>query len=217
MSAYDFSPIFRGRTIGDKPVFLIQFEIAAALLLGIGILWESDRYKGDEIKKLAFWLVMYGVIFETIFSVLLFASEERIGSLQRKTIIALEKRVLLRNIDAEVAARIIKKVKPLGPKPFDIGIVAFDDTLFVQELDTEVFPQCGWKHKGGMDFAAIPLLGGAKEIKFLFDSDKRADFEPAAVEFANALTAEGIPAKAEAIPHDIRLNPDNIHVIIGMR
>ena len=40
--------------------FLLQGEVVAAAAVGLGILWESETYKGDEIKKLAFWLVMLG-------------------------------------------------------------------------------------------------------------------------------------------------------------
>lgn len=55
--------------------FLLQAEIAAAVLLGIGIVFESERYP-TSVHKSAFWFVVIGVILETVFSILLFASEE---------------------------------------------------------------------------------------------------------------------------------------------
>jgi septal ring factor EnvC (AmiA/AmiB activator) len=62
--------------------FLLQAEIAAAILLGIGIVYESDKYP-ESVHESAFWFVVIGVVLETVFSIMLFASEERVASIQR--------------------------------------------------------------------------------------------------------------------------------------
>jgi hypothetical protein len=67
-----------------NPYFL-KAEIAAAVLLGIGIMYEAPKYS-DSVHKSAFWFVMIGLFLETIFSILLFVSEMQTASLQRSTI-----------------------------------------------------------------------------------------------------------------------------------
>jgi hypothetical protein len=62
--------------------YLLQLEISSAALLGIGIVYEADRYPAS-VQRSAFWFVVIGVVLETVFSILLFASEERIASIQR--------------------------------------------------------------------------------------------------------------------------------------
>jgi hypothetical protein len=101
--------------------YLLQLEIGAAILLGIGIIFESDRYP-EIVRQRAFWFVMWGMIFETIFSIGLFASEERIASLQRTTIISLGKQVGPRILDTESEQRIVPKLKPFGLQSYDLSV-----------------------------------------------------------------------------------------------
>ena len=81
--------------------YLLQAEIAAAALLGIGIVYESDKYS-KAVHASAFWFVVIGVVLETVFSILLFGSEERIASLQRGTIEAQQTKIIaLREITSQ--------------------------------------------------------------------------------------------------------------------
>jgi hypothetical protein len=95
MPAIDF--LFSEEFLSAANPYLLQAEIAAAVLLGLGIVFESDKYP-RSVHKSAFWYVVIGVVLETVFSVLLFTSEERISSLQKATIIALEVANLDRNM-----------------------------------------------------------------------------------------------------------------------
>jgi hypothetical protein len=108
--------------------YLLQAEIAAAVLLGIGIVYESNKYP-TSVHESAFWFVVIGVVLETIFSVLLFASEERIGSLQRDTIeaqntqiIALENRLAPRILSADAQREIVGKIKDITGISFAVAI-----------------------------------------------------------------------------------------------
>jgi hypothetical protein len=84
--------------------YLLQAEIAAAVLLGIGIIFESGRYP-NSVHKVAFLCVVAGVVFETVFSILLFISEEHIASLQRTTIASLQTRLVI--AEAHASDRLI--------------------------------------------------------------------------------------------------------------
>ncbi|HEY2445361.1 MAG TPA: hypothetical protein VGI20_06455 [Rhizomicrobium sp.] len=125
--------------------------------------------------------------------------------------------IKLRELTPDAARRVVGKVKPFGPVTFDQGIVAFDDTLFLQELSLEVWPQCGWKNEGSISAAAIPLLEGSKGIRVLYDAAHSIKLKGPATTFAKALSDENIPSTAEAIGSDPRLDADKIHVFIGSR
>jgi hypothetical protein len=93
--------------------YLLQFEVASALLLGIGIVYEAPEYP-ESVHKTAFWLVVIGVFFETVFSILLFASEEQIASSQRGTInlqqaniTALEEKLAARSLGKSEIGRMV--------------------------------------------------------------------------------------------------------------
>lgn len=73
--------------------FLLEAEIAAAVLLGIGIVFESQKYP-EPVKLRASHFVMWGIVLETVFSIALFVSEQMISSQQRAQIIALSPRSL---------------------------------------------------------------------------------------------------------------------------
>lgn len=113
--------------------YLLQGEIAAVLLLGIGIVYESDRYP-ESAHRSAFWFVVVGVVFETIFSILLFAPEEQISSIQNGALksaalelaattktaaAAIERAAKLEKEAAELRIRAATLERNLGPRHVD--------------------------------------------------------------------------------------------------
>jgi hypothetical protein len=127
----------------------LQGEIFAAFCLGVGIIWESDKYKGDEIKKVAFLLVMLGVVFETIFSVLLFASEEKISEIQKSKIIELERKLAPRTLEPWQRQMLVDLLSP-APKGRVIikpNFVDMEATVFANQI-TQALIEAGFQGVG---------------------------------------------------------------------
>jgi hypothetical protein len=97
--------------------YLLQAEIASAALLGVGIIFEADKYPAS-VHKSAFWFVVMGVVLETVFSILLFASEERIASLQRGTIASLEMQLAARSLSPDQIAKMSTVLRLYGSMGF---------------------------------------------------------------------------------------------------
>jgi hypothetical protein len=102
--------------------FLLQTEIATAVLLGLGIVFESNRYP-ESVHSRVFWFVVIGVTLETIFSILLFVSEESISSLQNNTIIELTARLAPRRILPEQQKHIVSELSIYKGQKFAFSIV----------------------------------------------------------------------------------------------
>jgi hypothetical protein len=130
-------------------LYILQGEIFAAFCLGVGIIWESDKYKGDEIKKVAFLLVMLGVVFETIFSVLLFASEEKISEIQKSKIIELERKLAPRTLEPWQRQMLVDLLSP-APKGRVIikpNFVDMEATVFANQI-TQALIEAGFQGVG---------------------------------------------------------------------
>lgn len=93
--------------------FLLDAEIGAAVLLGVGIIFESDRYC-EAVKCTALKMVVCGVVLETIFSIALFQSENWIGDSQRTTIISLTRRLAPRGLTVEDRQKIVSGILPFA-------------------------------------------------------------------------------------------------------
>jgi hypothetical protein len=101
-------PIFSSEILSALNPFLLQLEIASAVLVGIGIVFESERFP-NEVHRTAFWFVLIGIVLETVFSIMLFASEEQISQLQRGTIATLVNTALPRELEEKLSAETLKR------------------------------------------------------------------------------------------------------------
>jgi hypothetical protein len=72
---------------------LIGGEVLATVAVGLGILWEAPE-QPKERHLIATRLVIWGIVFETLCSVGLFAFDEAISHVQQEKIIALSPREL---------------------------------------------------------------------------------------------------------------------------
>jgi hypothetical protein len=150
-----YHPLLSEQFLSAVNPFLLQAEIAAAVLLGIGIIFEADRYC-EEVKRVAFHFVMWGVVLETIFSIALFASEERISQLQHDTISAQQEKII--RVEMEAAARSFEPAEYAG-LGFDMSrFRGTSFTVFVAKYDSEagifagqlqfLLESVGWKSTG---------------------------------------------------------------------
>jgi hypothetical protein len=108
--------------------FLLDAEIASALLLGIGIVFESHKFnKGIEsVQNVGFWCVVFGVVFETVFSILLFGSEGSIANQQRAQIIALDKQIAPRRLSPPQIRALVARLSPFSNKTVRVTSYALD-------------------------------------------------------------------------------------------
>ena len=204
--------------------FLLQAEIASAVLLGIGIIFESDKYPA-KVKERAFWFVMWGVIFETIFSIVLFSSEERISGVQRSKIIWLETCLAARSLFPAQQEHIAGKLRPFLGTPFDgaIGPKGDPEPMLLMHSIGSALLLAGWKpipSPGNTETYVDPSLasiGLTSVTNVIIDvhPDHWAKFGAAATALAKALTDEGIAAATDSQPTSI--DTDAIHVRIGRK
>lgn len=153
--------------------YLLQAEIAAAVVLGIGIIYESDKFP-DSVHNSAFWFVVIGVVLETVFSVCLFMSEEHIVSLQRRKIIFLDKG--LKVAEMNLSDRIIPREVMDSPFGIDsnlgghvgqklhILVVEHDDEAerFANSLRDTLYNLYGW------DVTISPIAEGPSIVNPIF-------------------------------------------------
>lgn len=208
--------------------YLLDAEIGAAVLLGIGIIYESDKYC-EAVKRRAFHFVMWGVVLETIFTILLFKSETWIADKQRGTIIVLERRIAPREIgkyNQDVIAGILKK---LNKPTFDVCVSPNIEENFRTEM-IEMLVSAGWTlHNFGGPQATPealivpqgfdPGIGvcGIIGVRILVDPILEKEFnEPVAVLRA-ALNRLGIEASAFVMDTAPPMRADTVHIQIGSR
>ena len=75
---------------------LVPASALAGIAVGFGIVLERPKYTA-RVHRVAFWLVVGGVVFEFVCTISLFVVDERISAAQQSTIVRLESQ----NIDLE--------------------------------------------------------------------------------------------------------------------
>ncbi len=73
-------------------VCLLSFSVAASVAVGAGIIFERPKYS-ESIHRVAFWLVVVGIVVEAVCTIFLFVFDEGISSAQQSKIIALETQI----------------------------------------------------------------------------------------------------------------------------
>jgi hypothetical protein len=72
-------------------IVLVPLSVVAAIAVGAGIVFERPKYPA-AVHHIAFWLVVAGVAIESLCTVMLFVTDERISQAQQDKIIALSAR-----------------------------------------------------------------------------------------------------------------------------
>jgi hypothetical protein len=200
---------------------LISGSVLAGIAVGAGIIFESSEYSAS-VHRVAKWLVIVGVVVESLCTVCLFVFDEAISSTQQATIRDQQAEIIRlttpRNLSPAAVKRVESKVCPFGPKEFDIVFVTMDEILFGNELQ-QIWAACGWSSKGVQDDKAIAVAAASEVagLHFLYDPGHADEFKGAAEAFASALKDENIAADAGPIPKDIPLSTNIIHIQLGRR
>lgn len=137
-------------------VFLLSLSVVASLAVGAGIIFERPKYP-PSVHRVAFWLVVGGVIIEAICTIFLFVFDEGISNAQQSKI-----EILAKYSDSLRAANdaLARKITPrdLGPEftdalkgqpssPYEILYVrdADDDWMFSERVFMRLLTN-GWTH-----------------------------------------------------------------------
>lgn len=187
--------------------YLLQGEIAAAVLLGIGIVYESAKYP-ETVHRLAYWYVILGVVFETVFSAALFFSEETVGSLQREQIIALETRLAPRRIFPDNAVSIVNNLGKYAGVSFSFIMESpTEESWQLREDIKDVLLKAGWKFDdvgagiGGITRSGLNIYSG----------------NPAAETLANELNKLTIATTAQVFPNSTEEGKKSVMIEIGWK
>jgi hypothetical protein len=192
--AIDF--LFSEEFLSAANPYFLQAEIAAAVLLGIGIVYEADEYP-HSVHKVAFWCVVVGVVLETIFSILLFASEERVSSLQKESIIELSRRLAARSLSDAQADNIEAALKPFSGQPFQIiPYWQNKESLGIANRIADSLIAAGWQIDQPKDFTSI--IGVVTGIYVSNDEGASDEVKNAVRALVEVLRANMIEASEDA-------------------
>lgn len=178
--------------------YLLAGEALAAICVMYGIIWESNEY-GASVHRVARNFVIWGVIAETVFSLLLFVFDEGISSAQREKIIVLETRLAARTLSDPQIAGIEKRLGPFAGQTFQI-IPYWDDDecLAIANRIADALTASNWKIEQPERYTA--LIGVVTGIKVYVDDGAPEDTIRAAKELAAALNESDIAAAVKSGP-----------------
>lgn len=222
----------------DDPVrvWLLGGDIIATFAVGFGIIWEHGP---PEVRKIANWLVLGGIIAETFCSVWLFVHDGNISADQQSVIrsqndkiIALERRLAPRIISETQKEAMVAKLKPFAGTEFDAATDMHDNeqTLLLSSL-LDVLHKAGWKHvhwvyaRGGITYgigaSGSPNIGDVAtyDVEIQAPEEALARLQPIVEALVFALRGADIPAHA-VVANETTTNNANqqlLHVIVGQR
>jgi len=195
----------------------------AAIVASFGIVWETQN-NGEEFAKIAHRCVIMGVALETLFSLALFMSEERIASVQRGQIISLEEKLSPRSLTATQQADITEKVMEFSGVPFDFSLQPGAEPFALMEQIGASLKAAGWNRQPwqgtpivftppGQPNAGMVAFAG---LEIQIHDSRTAEWGPATKALWDALLAAGIKATALRITDNSEL-PNAIHIKIGTK
>jgi hypothetical protein len=125
-------------------VWLLGLEGLAAILAGFGIVWES-KGGGEDFTKVAHATVLGSVVAETIFMLLLFASEEYTTGLQREKIISLETRLAPRSLTDDTKGKLASDLKSYAGQKFTFVVMPSPEAITFMLQIGDLLEKAGWK------------------------------------------------------------------------
>lgn len=199
----------------------ISASVIASIAVGAGILLERPQYS-PLVHRTAMWLVVSGVVIESICTVCLFVFDEGISGVQQAKIIALETRLAPRKLTNESLVRIVAVLSQFSNIPFDVAV---DENAEPRRLLGQIlgalysahWDRKSWGGPGGMAIylegkaiALMPLDG----VTVAYDASQEKDFGPPAKALASALSNEGIPT---AVTTDAITRAEQIRLMVGVK
>ena len=187
---------------------LLGGDIIATIIVGWGILWEAPS-QSERRHRIAMWLVIWGIMAETVCSLSLFAFDEGISQAQQGKIIALESqlspRVLTKEQSGAIWSALIGKTKT-------VSVMSSPDTepaYFSAQLQEAIY-------EAGVAINPIGADPGGRwvGIQICLPSNEDAKDSPIWEAFSSAGLDPGkcsFDDVAESVPRDIPL------IIVGER
>jgi hypothetical protein len=114
-------------------VVLLSVSVLAGAAVGAGIIFESPKYSAAT-HRLATWLVIGGVVAESLCTVCLFVFDEGISDVQQAEIISLRKAAAPRNIRGDEFRKIADALKSYGGTKYDLSLPPLNNPGFLGSL-----------------------------------------------------------------------------------
>ncbi len=216
-------------------IVLLSSSVVASLAVGAGIIFERPKYS-PSVHRVAFWLVVGGVVIEAICTIFLFVFDEGISGAQQSTIraqqrkiIALEGQIAPRHIDPDEQEVIAKVLRRFPGIQFDLCITPGIEEGFLKDIEN-MLALAGWtvRNFGGPNASPEQLVVpqgfdpgigvcGVTKVQILIDESHKAEFREPAAMLAGALKILGIEASAASMANIPRMRPEIMHIQIGSR
>lgn len=210
----------------DHPVqsILLGGDVLATIAVGWGILWEAPD-QSPERHRIAKWLVIGGIIAETVFSISLFVYDESISQEQQSKIIALETKLAPRTLSETQIAEITEALKPFSGEKYvgSVGAGIADGCSLWGQLD-QALSNAGWDRvrriftfcEPGAESPVYPLVGIT-----IFVEDKRDDKTFRASDALVRALKGKLAARTEVIQYNANTTtqnaPDVLTIEIGIK
>jgi hypothetical protein len=218
---------------------LLTLSVLASIAVGAGIIFERPKYSA-AVHRVAFWLVVGGIVIEAACTIFLFVFDEGISTSQQSKIVAGEIETLRvkvdalraqlavlkilqpRNLSDEAQKRIIEKLAPLGAQPFGLAITPAmeEGSELPKQLGALLLRDCKWQmFKLPGRYQGLEGIGttDSSGVVVSYDLTNEA-LKTAAETLVTALGDEGIASRAEA--YDSQSSPDMkaiIQIAIGTK
>jgi hypothetical protein len=193
-------------------VFLLSVSVLASVAVGGGIILERPKYSA-AVHRVAFWLIVGGVIFEAICTIFLFVFDEGISASQQSKIIALETKLAPRTLSEAEVVEVAGTLKQFGGQEFTIASYGGEPAMLAGRL-RNVFEIAGWKWFNP-EYQLMPLPGTVGiQIWAYSDSSREA-----ARQLIKALDDKFIEAALLPPGPGPTTDPDNkkIEIIVGSK
>jgi hypothetical protein len=197
-------------------VGLLSVSVTASIAVGAGIIFEGQKYSA-AIHRVAFWLVVVGIVFEAVCTIFLFVFDEGISSAQKLKIATLEARIaprlLKQSEQNELTAKLVGTEKQVGTVTASPSLP--ESEWFARVL-TAPLKAAGW------DMTVVPgsplptiLQPTGVVIEYHIELNGMPQTRPQTVEAANRLAAalKDVGIDATAVP-GIVPSPMTMQIVI---
>jgi hypothetical protein len=209
-------------------IYLLGGAVLGTIAVGAGIVWEGGPL---SVREIATKLVIWGVIIETLCSVLLFSFDEVISSKQQSTIelqqttiaeqneqiISLQKRLSARTLSDRQVESIGARLKSFSPQTFQI--IPYWQNRESREIADRIataLGRVGWMLENPIRYTA--LTGVITGVFVHIDPRASEKARNAAKELTSVLNDNGIDAVEDDIADmTVAIASERINMQVGIK
>lgn len=204
-------------------VVLLSLSVLASIAVGAGILLERPKYSAT-VHRVAFWLVVGGIVVEAACTIFLFVFDEGISTSQQDKIISLETRLAPRGLSPQQQEAIAAKIRPFAGQQYGLGVAPGDEPLQFACLLDKILKSADWKSVAPFgDIIVHASCGDLTQtnnsgVRLYVGSSHVAPLHEAANALILALQAENVEATGIVIADaEASKNPDAIEIAVGLK